>query len=293
MLHGSSQSKILIFNFHTMKKLALIALVLIITSCSHKEKGDIVLISTEYGDIRVKLYENTPMHRDNFLKLAESGFYNNTLFHRVIPGFMIQGGDPTSRNAKPGDFLGNGDTTYTIPFEYIPEYFHKRGVLAAARESDEVNPARASSGSQFYIVQGRKFTDAGLDSADAKRERYAKTGILINILKNRKDTLEISRFRNYVDNRDIQNINKVIDKYSDQVNALYLQKPFAKYTPEQREAYKTIGGAPHLDGAYTVFGEVISGMDVVDKIAEIQRDKNDRPVKDIRMTMKIISRQKR
>ncbi|HNX44807.1 MAG TPA: peptidylprolyl isomerase [Bacteroidales bacterium] len=276
-----------------MKKSALFALVLMMAACNHKPKGDIVLISTEYGDIQVKLYENTPMHRDNFMKLAENGFYNNTLFHRVIPGFMIQGGDPASRHAKPGEFLGNGDTTYTIPFEYIPAYFHKRGVLAAARESDDVNPERASSGSQFYIVQGRKFTDAGLDSADAKRERYAKTGILINILKNRKDTLELSRFRNYIDNRDIENINKVIGKYSDQVNALYMQKPFARYTPEQREAYKTIGGAPHLDGAYTVFGEVISGMDVVDKIAEIQRDKNDRPVKDIRMTMKIISRQKR
>ncbi|HOW30125.1 MAG TPA: peptidylprolyl isomerase [Bacteroidales bacterium] len=276
-----------------MKNVLLFVLLLVAVACSRKPSGDIVQISTEYGDIQVKLYENTPMHSRNFLKLAENGYYNGTLFHRVITGFMIQGGDPTSKNAAPGVELGNGDTNYTIPFEYVPDYFHKRGVLAAAREGDDVNPERASSGSQFYIVQGRKFTDAGLDSADAKRERYAKSGILVNLLKNKGDTTELSRFKQYVSNREIGNINRVIEKYADQVNALYLKKPFAKYTDEQREIYKTIGGAPHLDGAYTVFGEVISGMDVVDKIAGIQRDNNDRPLKDIPMTMKIISKRKR
>jgi cyclophilin family peptidyl-prolyl cis-trans isomerase len=276
-----------------MKQILLFVLVMFAVSCNRKPDEDIVLISTEYGDIKVKLYENTPMHSQNFMKLAESGYYNGTLFHRVIKGFMIQGGDPTSRNAAPGVVLGDGDTNYTIPFEYVPQYFHKRGALAAARESDDENPQRASSGSQFYIVQGRAFTDAGLDSADAKRERYAKSGILVNLLKNKGDTTELNRFRQYIGNRDIRNIYKVIDKYANEVNTIYLQKPFAKYTEEQREVYKTIGGAPHLDGAYTVFGEVISGMDVVDKIAEIPRDENDRPIKDIPVTMKIISKRKR
>lgn len=291
MLYRSPCIKLIGFISLIMKKILLF--VLVAASCSRKPAGDIVLISTEYGDIKVKLYEHTPLHSSNFMKLAESGYYNGTLFHRVISGFMIQGGDPTSKNAAPGAVLGDGDTNYTIPFEYVPEYFHKRGALAAAREGDDVNPERASSGSQFYIVQGRKFTDAGLDSADAKRERYAKSGILANLLKNKGDTTELNRFKQYINNRDVRNITKVIDKYADEVNALYLKKPFAKYTPEQREIYKTIGGAPHLDGTYTVFGEVISGMDVVDKIAEIQRDANDRPLKDIPMTMKIISKRKR
>lgn len=276
-----------------MNRILLFVFVMLLASCHRKPDDDVVLISTEYGEIQVKLYENTPMHSGNFLKLAESGYYNGTLFHRVITGFMIQGGDPTSKNAAPGVVLGDGDTNYTVPFEYVPEYFHKRGVLAAAREGDDVNPERASSGSQFYIVQGRKFTDAGLDSADAKRERYAKSGLLVNLLKNKGDTVAVNRFKDYINKRDIRNINKVIDTYAGEVNALYLKKPFTRYTPEQREIYKTIGGAPHLDGAYTVFGEVISGMDVVDKIAGIPRDNNDRPVKDIPMTMKIISKRKR
>lgn len=276
-----------------MNRILLFVFVMLLASCHRKPDNDVVLISTEYGEIQVKLYENTPMHSGNFLKLAESGYYNGTLFHRVITGFMIQGGDPTSKNAAPGVVLGDGDTNYTVPFEYVPEYFHKRGVLAAAREGDDVNPERASSGSQFYIVQGRKFTDAGLDSADAKRERYAKSGLLVNLLKNKGDTVAVNRFKDYINKRDIRNINKVIDTYAGEVNALYLKKPFTRYTPEQREIYKTIGGAPHLDGAYTVFGEVISGMDVVDKIAGIPRDNNDRPVKDIPMTMKIISKRKR
>lgn len=191
------------------------------------------LIHTDMGDMVVKLYNATPKHRDNFIKLANEGYYDSTIFHRVINGFMIQGGDPDSRNAQPGVLLGNGGPDYTIPAEIMPNiHFHKKGVLAAARESDDVNPERASSGSQFYIVQGQVYDDSKLDMIEKRTHR--------------------------------------------------------KFTPEQRIAYRTIGGTPHLDGGYTVYGEVVSGLDVVDKIAAVKTDPNDRPIRDVKMSIKII-----
>lgn len=190
-------------------------------------------ISTDFGSIIIKLYDETPLHRDNFIKLADSGYFNGTLFHRVIQGFMIQGGDPTSINSPAGKMLGEGGPGYTIPAEFIPQkYFHKRGALAAAREGDQVNPTKASSGSQFYIVQGQVFTDS-----------------ILTLMEN------------------------------------YFQK---KFTPEQRQAYSTVGGAPHLDGQYTVFGEVVEGMEVIDKIAAVQVDGFKRPYKDVKMSVEII-----
>ena len=232
------------------------------------------------------------MHHDNFLKLAESGYYNGTLFHRVINQFMIQGGDPDSKHAKPGQLLGDGDTSYTIPFEYVPEYIHKRGVLAAARESDDINPLKASSGSQFYIVQGKKFTDEALQAVELKVERRTKQYLLMDILKKNGDTTLLATFKKYVESRDTANIRKVIETNHDAVEAEYLKtRPFV-LTDTQREVYRTIGGTPHLDGAYTVFGEVVSGMEIVDRIAAMQTDTNDRPKTDIPMQMKVISRKK-
>ncbi len=186
-----------------------------------------VLIKTNYGDIMIKLYDKTAYHKKNFLKLVKEGYYNGLLFHRVIKDFMIQGGDPDSKNAKPGQRLGSGGPGYTIPAEICPEYFHKRGAVAAARTGDQINPTRRSSGSQFYIVTGKVYTDQELD-----------------LLEQRLNT---------------------------------------KFTQEQRQAYTTIGGTPFLDGQYTVFGEVISGMDVVDKIQNVKTDKSDRPVEDVRI----------
>ncbi|MBI2968396.1 MAG: peptidylprolyl isomerase [Bacteroidetes bacterium] len=196
------------------------------------QKETVVVISTKFGDIKIKLYNETPKHRDNFIKLVKEGFYNTTLFHRVINGFMIQGGDPDSKGADPGEVLGNGGPGYTIPAEFNPKLFHKRGALAAARMGDEVNPKKESSGSQFYIVQGRKYT-----------------AVDINAIAQR------------------------------------MKKPF---TPEQITAYTSDGGTPHLDGSYTVFGEVISGFDVIDQIVGQKTDKADRPVEDIVMNMKIV-----
>jgi cyclophilin family peptidyl-prolyl cis-trans isomerase len=256
-------------------------------SCNPKSKEDIISIHTPYGVIEVKLYEKTPRHHDNFLKLVESGYYDSTLFHRVIAGFMIQAGDPDSKHAKEGQLLGERDTNYTIPAEFVEEYLNKRGALAAARESDDKNPEKASSACQFYIVQGRKFTDAGLDSAERKRERYTKSFILIDILKKKNDTVELKRFQKLMEQRDVPNIYLMLDKYREPVNSSYAKTQPWKLTPKQREVYKTIGGAPHLDGAYTVFGEVISGMDIVDKTASLPCDTNDRPLKDIRLWMKV------
>jgi cyclophilin family peptidyl-prolyl cis-trans isomerase len=196
--------------------------------------GTRVKLTTDSGVIILRLYDKTPLHRDNFIKLVKQHYFDSLLFHRVIKNFMIQGGDPASKNAKPGILLGNGGPSYTIPAEFDTSLFHKKGVLAAAREGDNVNPKKASSGSQFYIVQGKKFTDAGLDSVETFR------------LKGRK-------------------------------------LPIA-----HREVYKTIGGAPHLDMNYSVFGEVESGLEVVDKIASASRDSNNRPLTDIRMKMKIL-----
>lgn len=223
-----------------LKKISVLLLLVFFIACSStrnsasKIPGARVKLTTDSGVIVLRLYNQTPLHRDNFLKLVKQHYFDSLLFHRVIKNFMIQGGDPESKNTKPGIMLGNGGPSYTIPAEFDTSLFHKKGVLAAAREGDNVNPKKASSGSQFYIVQGKKFTDAGLDSVETFR------------LKGRKIPLS------------------------------------------HREVYKTIGGAPHLDMNYTVFGEVESGLEVVEKIASASRDSNNRPLTDIRMKMKII-----
>jgi cyclophilin family peptidyl-prolyl cis-trans isomerase len=266
--------------------------ILLLLSCSKTPNEDLVSITTPYGEIVVKLYDSTPKHHDNFLALVESGYYDRTLFHRVISQFMIQGGDPDSRQAKPGQLLGDGDTSYTIPFEYVPHYIHKRGVLAAARENDDINPMKASSGSQFYIVQGKKFTDEGLEAVEKKVERRTKQYILMNLLKKQGDSTLLKTFTSYVDKRDTANIRRIIEQYHDVVELEYMRtKPF-RINDVQRQVYKSLGGTPHLDGAYTVFGEVVSGMEVVDKIAAVKTDTNDRPMTDIPMTVKVIQRKR-
>jgi peptidyl-prolyl cis-trans isomerase B (cyclophilin B) len=201
-------------------------------SLQANEPEKIVLITTDFGTIKVKLYNETPLHRDNFIKLVSSGFYNGLLFHRVINQFMIQGGDPDSRNAKAGQMLGNGGPGYTIPAEIMPQYFHKKGALAAARMGDNVNPQKESSGSQFYLVQGKVHSNEELDFFESRTGK--------------------------------------------------------KYAAAQRNAYTTLGGTPHLDGGYTVFGEVIEGLDVIDKIAQVPGDGQNRPLKDVKMTVSIV-----
>lgn len=212
-----------------VQKLALIVLMLLVvqTAFSQSSKGTTTaLIKTDLGNIKILLYDNTPVHRDNFIKLAKEGFYDGTIFHRVIDKFMIQGGDGSTKS-------GGESVNYTLPAEILPGNFHKKGALAAARIGDKVNPQRRSSGSQFYIVQGNVYTNEQLDMFEKK-------------------------------------LNTVI-------------------TNEQREAYTTIGGTPHLDAQYTVFGEVLEGLDVVDKIAAVKTQAN-KPVNEIKMTIEILKK---
>ena len=238
----------------------------------------LVCLQTTLGDITVKLYDETPKHRDNFVKLAKEGTLDSTLFHRVIKNFMIQAGDPNSKNATDTTVLGNGDVGYTIPAEINPKFFHKKGVLAAARTGDEVNPERESSGCQFYIVTGRKFTEAQMINMENQMNE-ARLGEVFDTIA-RKHMKEIYKMRKV---NDTEGLLALQDSIEAQARAEVAQKPALKYTKEQIQAYTTIGGAPHLDGAYTVFGEVVEGMEVVDKIGLARTNRADRPVTDIRI----------
>jgi peptidylprolyl isomerase len=236
-----------------------------------------LLIETSKGNITVKLYNETPLHRDNFIKLANEGFYEGTLFHRVIKNFMIQGGDPESKNAPAGKMLGTGDTGYTIPAEFVyPKYFHKKGVLSAARQGDEVNPERKSSGCQFYIVTGQVYTPAQLDGME-KQLNQMKLKNVFDALA-RQHMKEIYKMRKANDIASLQQLqDQLIAEAEAQVTG---EAPF-KFTPEQVEAYTTLGGTPHLDNQYTVFGEVTEGMDIVDAIQQVKTNRADRPEEDV------------
>lgn len=275
----------------TMKtKLIILAwLACICMSCrqGQKNNGNMetkVKIETNYGDIVVKLYDETAQHRDNFIKLVEQGTYEGTLFHRVIKDFMIQAGDPESKNAAKGKMLGSGDVGYTVPAEFVyPQYFHKRGVLAAAREGDNTNPQRASSGCQFYIVTGRVFNDSTLLSMEQQRNQQ-RLNVAFNALA-QKRMKEIYKLRKAGDQEALMDLQ---DSLIAQAEAEVAKQPEFKFTPEQVKAYTTIGGTPHLDGEYTVFGEVLEGMEVVDQIQKVKTDRNDRPEEDVVIKKMII-----
>lgn len=242
------------------------------------EKRTQVEIKTSLGDIVVELYNETPKHRDNFLKLVKEGYYDGVLFHRVIKDFMIQTGDGSSKNAKKDDMLGAGDLNYTIPAEFVyPKFFHKKGALAAARTGDQVNPERASSGSQFYIVTGRVCNEDEMRMMEQRLEYGKKQSIFQTLaMQHRDEIIEMQR------NGDQAGLEKLQNELIPLVEAEYAKDP-AKFTEEQRQAYSTIGGAPHLDGQYTVFGEVVKGLDIVDKIQNVTTGANDRPVDDVKI----------
>lgn len=238
----------------------------------------LVRLETTMGNITVKLYNETPKHRDNFIKLTKEGTYDSTLFHRVIKNFMIQAGDPQSKTATDTTTLGNGDVGYTLPAEFNPKFFHKKGALAAARLGDEVNPNKESSGCQFYIVTGRKFSEAQMISME-NQLNDARLETVFNELA-RKHMKEIYKMRKAGDNDGLLELQ---DSLEAQARGIVAKEPALKFSREQIAAYTTVGGAPHLDGAYTVFGEVTEGMDVIDKIQAVKTNRADRPETDVRI----------
>lgn len=244
-----------------------------------------VEIQTTMGNIEIALYNETPQHRDNFIKLVKEGTYDGVLFHRVIKDFMIQGGDVKSKTAKPGEMLGDGDLNYTVPAEFVfPKYFHKKGALAAARTGDQVNPERASSACQFYIVTGKVYTPSTLATLESRNREKQKMEIFQRLATpHRKDIMKMRMAGDTAGMKTLQ------DELIKQTEAEVAKTGRFTFTPEQIEAYTTVGGAPHLDGSYTVYGEVTKGLDVVDKIQNVDTDGNDRPksdVKVIKMTIK-------
>ena len=240
------------------------------------EKETVLKIETSMGDIKVKLYNETPKHRDNFIKLAKDGTYNGTLFHRVIKDFMVQAGDPESKNAPKGKMLGSGDVGYTVPAEFVyPKYFHKKGALSAARQGDEVNPKKESSGCQFYIVTGKVFNDSTLLNMEQQKNQNKVTEAFNALAQ--KHMKEIYKMRKA---NDQDGLYALQDTLFIQAEAEAAKQPDFHFTPEQIKAYTTVGGTPHLDGEYTVFGEVVEGMDIVDKIQQVKTDRSDRPEED-------------
>ncbi|MBT1704808.1 peptidylprolyl isomerase [Chryseosolibacter indicus] len=267
-----------------MKKMLplLFVLTTLINQAHAQKKDQVVTIKTKYGDMIAILYNETPKHKQNFIKLAKEHFYDSLLFHRVIEGFMIQGGDPESRKAKPEQRLGNGGPGYTVDAEINPKFFHERGALSAARLGDQANPTKASSGSQFYIVQGRKYTESELKTDPQK---YGSA---------LQQFFQKSENRSYYDT--MANLYRAGDQKAYEEFILSLKPLIEKQlgvsvdkdiSAEALNTYTTVGGAPHLDNGYTVFGKVIKGLEVVDKIAALPKGQADRPVEDVWMMVSI------
>ncbi len=266
-------------NFYILVLLFIVANKLVLAQ-ENVEK--LVLIKTTYGVMKAKLYNETPQHRDNFLKLVGEGYYNDLLFHRVIKDFMIQGGDPDSRGADATKRLGSGGPSYQIPAEFVEGYFHKKGALSAARMGDNVNPEKKSSGSQFYIVQGKVFTNEQLLQFEEKQKFQKIRTEALKLYNNR--IAEVQRLQAEGKTDSIEAIQLAIQKeVTYQIDSMY--------TPifeERRKIYSTLGGTPHLDGGYTVFGEVFEGLNIIDSIANVQTAPGDRPLKDIIMSIEIL-----
>jgi peptidylprolyl isomerase len=265
-----------------VKYLNLLCVVLFAVSCTSPKdnRNSFVLLKTTLGDITVRLYDETPIHRDNFIKLVTGHVYDGVCFHRVIKDFMIQSGDPeTKADYKKGmnDSLGK----YTIPAEFNRLFFHKKGALAAARQGNDVNPEMRSSGTQFYLVQGLKYSDEELSKAEQRINNNMKQALFVKMIKEVSDSNRISG--------KTMNEAEIQEEASIRMFEIMATRGEFRISEEQRNIYKNIGGAPRLDGAYTVFGEVVEGLDVIDKIAEAKTNENDKPLTEIRiLKMKLV-----
>lgn len=267
-----------------MKEFISAFLLFLIFSCSAPgvNENTIVSIKTTLGDIKIKLYDGTPVHRDNFIKLVNMGFYEGISFHRVIKDFMIQAGNPATRTGLTKEQLDTLDS-YTIPAEFRTEYYHKKGAVAAARTGNNVNPEMRSSGTQFYIVQGTKLTEKELTDTESRINSNMKQGIFLRFLRETADSARLS-------GTPLQD-SEIQERASMKMFEYLSKNGDYKFSEQQINEYKTIGGVPRLDGTYTVFGEVIEGLDIVDKIAAVQTDQADKPVSDVRIIkMKIVLR---
>ncbi|UTW65096.1 peptidylprolyl isomerase [bacterium SCSIO 12643] len=272
--------------YTTLSVVAILAVGLISFKMKKKlPKEPIVKITTKFGDMKLKLYNETPLHRDNFIKLTKEKYFEDLLFHRVINQFMIQGGDPNSKGAPEGKMLGEGGPGYTIPAEFVPGIYHKKGALAAAREGDEANPEKKSSGSQFYIVQGRVFDSLQLATFEERRMNRYRSVEFKNCLSEPENKELLDKYMQAMKTGDRLTSADILNKTKPMVDERMKKYEF---TEKQWEIYTTIGGTPHLDNSYTVFGELIEGFDVLDSIAQVKTDRNNRPLEDVVMSVKVI-----
>lgn len=267
-----------------LKRFFYLSFVFLLITCNAPggNENAVILIKTTMGDIKIKLYDGTPVHRDNFIKLVNMGFYDGISFHRVIKDFMIQAGDPVTKTGLTKIQL-DSLSTYTIPAEFHKEYYHKKGVISAAREGNDVNPEMRSSGTQFYIVQGKKYSDAEIKATEERINSNIKQVLFSKFIKETGDSARLSGTP--LQDSEIQ--ERASMKMFDYLTTL----GDFKFSDEQFNSYKNIGGTPRLDGTYTVFGEVIEGLETVDKIASVATDQSDKPINDVKIIkMKLVSK---
>ena len=268
-----------------MNKLILFFGLTFLAFFAQAQTNPIVEIDTNKGNMRFKLYNDTPKTRDAFLKLTRQGYYNGTLFYRVIENFLIQGGSKSSRNAPPGKRIGYGDPDYTVDDEILPAHFHKKGALCAPRQPDEKNPFKQSDISQFYIVKGKVFTNGALDTLEMAVNRPIRNKIIQQVFT----PVIKARLKQLKAERKVKEFRQLAGQVKADIQSQMELNPHTRhFTQAQRKAYTTVGGYPTLDGQYTIFGECIAGMDVIDKIAAMKTDANNRPLKDVKITVKII-----
>ncbi len=267
-----------------MKRIVLVVIILLsLNEIAVAQR--IVEVKTNLGTMRFRLYDDTPKHRDAFIKLANEGYYDGTLFYRVIESFLIQGGSKSSRNAPPGKRIGYGDPDHTVDDEILSHYFHKKGALCAPRQPDVVNPIKQSDISQFYIVKGQVFTSGYLDTLELAVNRPIRKKIT-----NQLYTSEIrEKLKNLKAENKAEEFNALLREVKDDIESRYQLSPdVMEFSDAQREAYTTVGGYPDLDGKYTIFGHCISGFEVIDRIAALKTDENNRPFQDVTIEVNVI-----